>query len=97
MRCHVKQHLIAANPVQRRDDSLSNHIWLEFEMHYTPNGTPQTDLSYIGVKFADKKNVTRLFRGGAAAARKLNIKPNMITQGVVAPLHRIRRDQCCLT
>jgi peroxiredoxin/mono/diheme cytochrome c family protein len=69
---------------------------LEFEMHYTPNGTPQTDLSYIGVKFADKKNVTRLFRGGAAAARKLNIKPNMITQGVVAPLHRIRRDQMLL-
>ncbi len=39
---------------------------LLFEMHYTPNGTVQTDLSYIGVKFTEKEKVTKLFRGGAA-------------------------------
>ncbi|HIF00475.1 MAG: thioredoxin family protein [Fuerstiella sp.] len=39
---------------------------LLFEMHYTPNGTVQTDLSYIGVKFTEKENVTKLFRGGGA-------------------------------
>jgi peroxiredoxin len=26
---------------------------LVFNMHYTPNGTPQKDLSYVGIKFAD--------------------------------------------
>lgn len=32
---------------------------LVFQMHYTPNGTPQEDRSYIGVKFADPKKVKR--------------------------------------
>lgn len=32
---------------------------LVFQMHYTPNGTEQTDRSYLGVKFADRKAVKR--------------------------------------
>ncbi|MEO2015028.1 MAG: redoxin domain-containing protein [Fuerstiella sp.] len=68
---------------------------LEFEMHYTPNGTAQTDLSYIGVKFTEKENVRKLLRGGAAAARKLKIEPNKITEDIVA-LHKIGRDQMLL-
>jgi peroxiredoxin len=43
---------------------------LEFELHYTPNGTPQTDLSYVGVKFTEKENVTRLFKGDAAVVNR---------------------------
>ena len=46
---------------------------LIFEMHYTPNGTAQTDLSYIGVKFTDKKNVKRLLKGAAAINTKFEI------------------------
>jgi hypothetical protein len=32
---------------------------LLFQMHYTPNGTEQTDRSYVGIKFADPKTVKR--------------------------------------
>lgn len=32
---------------------------LVFQMHYTPNGTEQTDRSYVGIKFADLKTVKR--------------------------------------
>lgn len=32
---------------------------LVFQMHYTPNGTEQTDRSYLGVKFVDPKTVKR--------------------------------------
>ncbi len=32
---------------------------LLFEMHYTPNGTAQTDLSYVGFKWADPKTVKK--------------------------------------
>lgn len=32
---------------------------LVFQMHYTPNGTEQTDLSYLGVKFADPETVKK--------------------------------------
>jgi hypothetical protein len=32
---------------------------LSIQMHYTPNGTAARDRSYIGVKFADPKNVRR--------------------------------------
>jgi peroxiredoxin len=68
---------------------------LQFEMHYTPNGTAQTDLSYIGVKFTAKENVKRLFTGGAAAARELEIKSNQITDNVVAQ-HTVHRAQMLL-
>jgi|GEM_PF-89565 len=30
---------------------------LVFQMHYTPNGSPQQDRSYLGLKFADPKDV----------------------------------------
>ena len=32
---------------------------LIFQMHYTPNGTPQTDISSVGFKFADPATVKR--------------------------------------
>lgn len=32
---------------------------LVFELHYTPNGTEQTDRSYLGIKFADPETVQR--------------------------------------
>ena len=33
---------------------------LVFQVHYTPIGTPQTDLSSVGFKFADKKQVRKV-------------------------------------
>jgi peroxiredoxin/mono/diheme cytochrome c family protein len=35
------------------------HSKLIFQMHYTPNGTEQTDLSSVGIMFADPKTVKR--------------------------------------
>ena len=39
---------------------------LVFEMHYTPNGKKQVDLSRIGLKFADPEEVTEVVRGRMA-------------------------------
>lgn len=36
------------------------------QMHYTPNGTPQEDQSYVGVVFADPATVKKRARGNAA-------------------------------
>ena len=47
---------------------------LLFEMHYTPNGSAQTDLSYVGVRFMPKEKVTRLLRGAVAVDSKKKLK-----------------------
>ena len=45
------------------DDEVARYVQkgskLLFEMHYTPNGAPQKDRSYVGFKFADPKKVKR--------------------------------------
>lgn len=46
---------------------------LLFEMHYTPNGSPQTDRSYIGLKYTEKENVKRTVNGWAAAENEFLI------------------------
>lgn len=48
---------------------------LLFEMHYTPNGSQQDDLSYLGLRFTDKKNVRKLLRGAVAIDTKFQIPP----------------------
>lgn len=64
---------------------------LLFEMHYTPNGTEQQDLSYIGLKFTTKDKVTREIQGGAALNGKFEIPPGADNYKVVAE-DKIRRD-----
>ncbi|MCA9033737.1 MAG: redoxin domain-containing protein [Planctomycetaceae bacterium] len=44
-----------------------------FEMHYTPNGTEQTDLSYIGVRFTDADHVKQEVVGLEALNSKFRI------------------------
>ncbi len=45
------------------DDEVARYVQkgskLLFEMHYTPNGSPQKDRSFVGFKFADPKLVKR--------------------------------------
>jgi hypothetical protein len=48
---------------------------LVFQVHYTPNGSPQKDRSYIGLKFADPKDVKEKIGGGMIAQIKLAIPP----------------------
>jgi peroxiredoxin len=48
---------------------------LVFQVHYTPNGSEQTDLSKIGFVFADPKSVTHEVRTVSAVQRKIDIPP----------------------
>lgn len=68
---------------------------LLFEMHYTPNGTPQKDRSYIGLRYTDRKNVKRTLNGGAVVKEKLNILPRLDNQTASNEV-RIPRDQILL-
>lgn len=48
---------------------------LVFQMHYTPNGTPQTDRSSIGLVFADPRTVQREVVTQKAANTRFRIPP----------------------
>ncbi len=69
---------------------------LLFEMHYTPNGTEQTDLSYAGVCFMDKSDVKKLVRGQIAINPRFEIPPREADHEVFAHLV-IRRDELLLS
>lgn len=49
---------------------------LVFQMHYTPNGSPQEDLSYIGFRFAKPENVKKRVKAGMAANFHVDIPPH---------------------
>jgi thiol-disulfide isomerase/thioredoxin len=67
-----------------------------FEMHYTPNGTAQTDLSYIGLKFTDKDNVKQEVVGLEAINSKFRIPPAAADHEVKAS-EQIREDLTLLS
>lgn len=46
-----------------------------FQVHYTPNGSPQTDLSEAGLIFTDAKNVEKEFLTEAALNFRFRIPP----------------------
>lgn len=46
-----------------------------FQMHYTPNGTPQDDLTKVAFWFADPKSIEHEVRTTSAAQRRLSIPP----------------------
>ncbi len=46
-----------------------------FQMHYTPNGTPQQDRTRLGLVFADPTAVKKEVRGGAVVNRDIDIPP----------------------
>lgn len=48
---------------------------LIFQVHYTPNGAEQSDLSKVGFVFADPKEVRREVRTVSAVTTRLNIPP----------------------
>jgi peroxiredoxin len=48
---------------------------LVFQMHYTPNGAPTEDRSYLGLTYADPKEIRHDARSGFAAQVKLDIPP----------------------
>jgi len=48
---------------------------LLFQLHYTPNGTAQSDISYLGLKFATPEEVKHDVRSGFAMNVNLRIPP----------------------
>jgi len=62
-----------------------------FQMHYTPVGTPQEDLSSVGVVFADPKDVEYEVRGGISGNVSFQIPPGA-SDYVVTTNHRLRHD-----
>ncbi|MBX7165339.1 MAG: redoxin domain-containing protein [Pirellulales bacterium] len=64
---------------------------LVFQMHYTPNGTPQEDLSEVGLVFTDAAKVTREVQTMAGINPFLNIPPGAPDHEVSA-YKRFRRD-----
>jgi peroxiredoxin len=48
---------------------------LVFQVHYTPIGTPQEDITKLGLIFADPKSVTREVTTTSAVQVRLNIPP----------------------
>ncbi|WP_145207858.1 hypothetical protein [Planctomycetes bacterium TBK1r] len=57
---------------------------LLFEMHYTPNGTPTDDLSYVGFRFAKKEDVRKRLRRRLAANHKFEIPAGAANHAVRA-------------
>lgn len=64
---------------------------LTFQMHYTPNGTAQEDLSYIGFKFADPKTVHTRAKASMAASFNINIPPYAANHKVTSR-YKFRHD-----
>jgi peroxiredoxin len=55
-----------------------------FQMHYTPNGTEQDDISYLGLKFCDAKDVKQEIESGASANFLIAIPPRAKDHQIVA-------------
>ena len=67
-----------------------------FQMHYTPNGTEQTDRSYVGFQFADPSEVEYMASGGAAFAGNFKI-PAGDPNHVVESTFKFERDQLLMS
>ncbi|MEO1524664.1 MAG: redoxin domain-containing protein [Planctomycetota bacterium] len=81
-------------------DGIAIHVpaksRLLFEMHYTPNGSKQSDLSYLGVCFMDEKDVQHKLNGRIAIRHDFAIPPNDSDYKVTAK-YRVRRDEMLLS
>lgn len=64
---------------------------LVFQMHYTPNGTPQTDRSCVGLKFIDAKDVKHQVGTDEATNRGFRIPAGDANYKVDA-IHPFSRD-----
>ncbi|MEM7785115.1 MAG: redoxin domain-containing protein [Planctomycetota bacterium] len=69
---------------------------LIFQMHYTPNGTAQTDLSSVGFKFVDASKVRKSVGTREILNRRFRIPPNASDHEVRAS-RTFRQDSQLLT
>ncbi len=68
-----------------------------FEMHYTPNGSSEKDLSYVGVCFIDKQDVKQEIQGRIAATNRFAIPPGDPNYEVTARPYRSPKDELLLS
>jgi len=68
---------------------------LLFEMHYTPIGSVQQDLSYVGFRFTEAEKVKQLVRGRAAVQGNFAIPPHAENHEVVAE-YTAKQDELLL-
>lgn len=73
----VAAYAPGANALFYDDGETAVHVKagskLVFQLHYTPNGTPQKDLSYVGFKFTDESKVKYVARSTAVVNPMFNI------------------------
>jgi peroxiredoxin len=67
-----------------------------FQMHYTPNGSPQQDRTRLGLVFADPVTVTRTVEGGAVVNQALAIPAGAADYRLTAE-HTVPRDALLLS
>ncbi len=65
------------------------------QVHYTTNGRPQQDLSMLGLKFCDEKEVTQKVESGWAVNFAIAIPPNMANYKSFSA-HRFTEDRLLL-
>ncbi len=58
--------------------------WLRFQVHYTPNGSPQEDLSRVGLIYADPKTITHQVLTTEVNNHKFTIEPGQDNQTFTA-------------
>lgn len=57
---------------------------IRFQVHYTPNGSPQTDLSRVGMVFADPASITHEVITSEVSNTKFSLAPQTDNQEVIA-------------
>ena len=58
--------------------------WFKFQVHYTPNGSPQEDLSKVGLVFVDQKTVTHQVLTTEVINTRFKIEPELDDQSFTA-------------
>ncbi|MBL9124933.1 MAG: redoxin domain-containing protein [Planctomycetaceae bacterium] len=72
------------------------HSRIMFEIHYTPNGKPQEDQSYLGVVFAEPGTVKRRVDYQGAENRNFTIPPRARDHALES-VHEFKTDQLLLS
>ncbi|QDU99049.1 thioredoxin family protein [Lignipirellula cremea] len=68
---------------------------LVFEVHYTPNGSPQADRSSVGFRFTTKDQVKKQLHGRLAVNTRFRIPPGAASHQVTAE-YQSRQDEVLL-
>ena len=69
---------------------------LVFQQHYTPNGKTQTDITKVGLLFADEQDITEERLTLTAMNQGFELKPEIAGQSVTASMGRIPNNATLL-